>query len=79
MSIPLEQGTWDLYVAFGYSNRSEKDAFEKARDMLDDVKIDSIAPDRYHRKRSQALWIHVCVIPKKNCNSGAEWERLLKS
>jgi len=79
--IDLETG---LYVAFGYSSRSESEAFRKALKMLKGIEADSIALDRYYSSRS-ALRIFgaktsVYVIPKKNvCNFGVEWMRVLKN
>jgi len=79
-AIDLETG---MYVAFGYSNRSESEAFKKALKMLKDVEIDSIALDKYYSSRSVLELFgestSVYVIPKKNiCNFGAEWMRVLK-
>ncbi|CAD7769728.1 hypothetical protein AIOGIFDO_00671 [Candidatus Methanoperedenaceae archaeon GB37] len=39
-----------MHVGFGYSNRSEKDAFSKAIKMLQDigVKINFISLDKYY-------------------------------
>ena len=39
-----------MHVGLGYSNRSEKDAFNKAIKMLKDigVKTNSISPDKYY-------------------------------
>ena len=72
-----------LYVAFGYSKRSESEAFRKAMKMLKGFEIDSIALDRYYSSRSVlrifGAKTSVYVIPKKNiCNFGAEWMRVLK-
>lgn len=44
-AIDLETG---MYVAFGYPNRSEMEAFRRALKMLKDVEIDSMALDRYY-------------------------------
>jgi Transposase len=79
-AIDLKTG---MYAAFGYSNRSEKDAFNKAMKMLKGVKIDSVALDRYYSSRSVLKLFDkktaVYVIPKKNLtNFGLEWTKIIK-
>jgi Transposase len=79
-AIDIETG---MYVAFGYSNRSEKDAFNKAMKMLKGVEINSIALDRYYSSRSVLKLFDkktaVYVIPKKNLtNFGPEWTKIIE-
>ena len=69
-----------MYVCFGSSLRSEKEAFDKAMQMLRniDVKIKSIRLDRYY---SCPVYVNqfgdskVYIIPKKKVNlqHGAKW------
>ena len=69
-----------MYVCFGSSLRSEKEAFDKAMQMLQiiDVKIKSIRLDRYY---SCPVYVNqfkdskVYIIPKKKINlqHGAKW------
>ena len=69
-----------MYVCFGSSLRSEKEAFDKAMQMLQiiDVKINSIRLDRYY---SCPVYVNqfkeskVYIIPKKKINleHGAKW------
>ena len=67
--IDLKTG---MYVGFGYSDRSEKDAFEKAMKMLKEmgVKVKSISLDRYYSSRKTLRLFGketaVYVIPKRN-------------
>ena len=74
-----------LYVAFGYSNKSEMEAFNKAMGMLRSlgIKIDTLSLDKYFSSRKvlklfgkeTALYL----IPKKNiANVGLEWARIIK-
>lgn len=69
-----------MYVCFGSSLRSEKEAFDKAMQMLRnvDVKIKSIRLDRYYSCPiyvSQFGESKVYIIPKKKINlmHGAKW------
>ncbi|CAD7776958.1 hypothetical protein FHEFKHOI_02036 [Candidatus Methanoperedenaceae archaeon GB50] len=61
-----------MHVGLGYSNRSEKDAFNKAIKMLQDigVKTNSISLDKhYSTKKTLKLSgkeTAIYVIPKKN-------------
>ncbi|OFV66194.1 MAG: transposase [Candidatus Syntrophoarchaeum butanivorans] len=61
-----------MYVGFGYSNRSEKDAFNKAMKILKEmgVKMNSISLDRYYSTRKTLKVFGketaVYVIPEKN-------------
>ncbi len=76
-AIDLETG---MYVAFGYPNRSEMEAFRRALKMLKDVEIDSMAPGRYYSSRSIRLFgkrTHVYVIPENNI-CGTKWTKVLK-
>jgi len=74
-----------LYVAFGYSNKSEMEAFHKAMKMLTNlgIKIDTFSIDKYFSSKKvlklfgkeTALYL----IPKKNiANIGLEWARIIK-
>jgi len=74
-----------LYVAFGYSNTSEMEAFHNAMKMLTNfgIKIDTLSLDKYFSSRKvlklfgkeTALYL----IPKKNItNMGLEWTRIVK-
>jgi transposase len=74
-----------MYVGFGYSNRSEKDAFSKAMRMLKEmgVKINSISLDKYYSTRKTLRMFDketaVFVIPKKNMSRiGFEWLRVIE-
>lgn len=73
-----------MYVCFGSSLKSEKEAFDKAMQMLRDidVKIKSVRLDRYY---SCPVYVNqfgdakVYVIPKKKVNleHGAKWTETL--
>jgi len=73
-----------MYVCFGSSLKSEKEAFDKAMQMLRniDVKIKSIRLDRYY---SCAVYVNqfsdskVYIIPKKNVTleQGSKWTETL--
>jgi len=74
-----------FYVAVGYSNISEMEAFHKAMTMLAElgISVDSMALDKYYSSRKviklfgkeTALYL----IPKKNiARVGLEWSRILK-
>lgn len=74
-----------LYVACGYSNISEMEAFRKAMDMLrrSGIPIDSMALDRYYSTRKVITLFEketaLYIIPKKNmAHVGAEWARILR-
>ena len=73
-----------MYVCFGSSLKSEKEAFDKAMQMLRnvDVKINSIRLDRYYSCPvyvSQFGESNVYIIPKKNLSlkHGAKWTETL--
>jgi len=61
-----------LYVAYGYSYKSEKDAFDKAISILRglDIKVRSVRLDRYYSFKSIVKYFDnntkIFVIPKKN-------------
>lgn len=74
-----------LYVAFGYSNQSEMDAFNKAMKMLTSlgVMIDSFSLDKYFSSKKVlrlfGMQTSLYLIPKKNIVTiGAEWARIIK-
>jgi transposase len=74
-----------FYVAVGYSNFSEMEAFHKAMTMLRElgISVDSLSLDKYYSSRTviklfgeeTALYL----IPKKNiARVGLEWSRVLR-
>jgi len=74
-----------FYVAVGYSNFSEMEAFQKAMTMLRElgISVDSLSLDKYYSSRTviklfgeeTALYL----IPKKNiARVGLEWSRVLR-
>ena len=74
-----------FYVAVGYSNNSEMEAFYKAMAMLRELRIsvDTLSLDKYYSSRTvirlfgeeTALYL----IPKKNiARVGLEWSRVLR-
>ena len=74
-----------LYVAFGYSNTSEMEAFHKAMGMLrrSGMPIDSMALDKYYSSRKVIALFDkettLYLIPKKNMGrAGMEWSRILR-
>lgn len=74
-----------MYVACGYSSRSEMEAFKKALAMLSDrgISIDSISLDKYYSSRKVLDLFHkrtaVFLIPKDNiAKIGARWARIIK-
>ena len=80
--IDLETG---LYVAFGYSKRSEMEAFHKAVKLLEKfrIKVDSISLDKYYSSRRVLKLFGretaVYVIPKKNISKlGMEWSKVVR-
>ena len=74
-----------MYVCFGSSLKSEKEAFDKAMQMLQsiEVKIKSIRLDRYY---SHPVYVNqfreskVYVIPKKNVGllNGFKWTETMR-
>ena len=80
--IDLKTG---MYVGFGYSKKSEMDAFNKAMKMLDGLGIaaDEVSLDRYYSSRKVLKLFGkrtaVYVIPKRNISKlGFEWYRVVK-
>jgi transposase len=74
-----------LYVACGYSNTSEMEAFYKAMGMLQasGMPIDSMALDKYYSARKVIMLFgketELYLIPKKNiANVGLEWSQILR-
>jgi len=82
----IDLGT-GVYAAFGYSNRSEMEAFNRAITMLEGldtrIKINSNALDKYYSSRT-VLGLFgkktaVYVIPKKNISKiSLEWTRVIE-
>jgi len=76
-----------IYIAYGTSMKSEKEAFEKAMKMLEtlnpDVELETIRLDRYYSspgyvdKFGDAM---VYIIPKKNAtlNGSIKWKNTMK-
>jgi transposase len=76
-----------MYIAYGTSMKSEKEAFEKAMKMLEtvnpDIEIEIIRLDRYYSspryvdKFGEAM---VHIIPKKNAtlNGSIKWKNTMK-
>ncbi len=80
--IDIETG---MYVGLGYSNISEKDAFNKAMKMLRNmgVKINSISLDKYYSTRRVLRMFDaetaVYVIPRKNLSRiGFDWLKVIE-
>lgn len=74
-----------LYVAFGYSNKSEMEAFHKAMKMLTKfgIKIDTLSLDKYFSSRKVLKLFGkettLFLIPKKNiADMGLEWTKIVK-
>ena len=68
-----------LYVAFGMSLKSEKEAFDRAMEMLKyiDVEIDSVRLDKYYSFPSYVDRFgkaKVYVIPRKNATLRGSWK-----
>jgi len=81
--IDLDTG---LYVAYGYSEKSEMKAFKSAMRILVElgIQVNSISLDRYYSLKSILKMFDrrtsVYVIPKKNFSHiTAEWYRVLRS
>ena len=74
-----------MYIAYGASLKSEKEAFEKAMEMLEslDIKVESIRLDKYY---SYPFYVDkfqdskVYIIPKANCTikGSQKWKSTLK-
>jgi transposase len=80
--IDIETG---MYVGFGYSKKSEMEAFRKAMRMLEKfgIAIDAISLDKYYSSRKVLKLFGkrtaVYAIPKKNISKlGFEWARVVK-
>ncbi len=74
-----------LYIAFGSSMKSEREAYERAMDLLSSIGIemDSIRLDRYYSSPSYVDKLgdtKVFVIPKKNAtlNGSQKWKDTMK-
>jgi transposase len=74
-----------MYIAYGASLKSEKEAFDKSMDMLDtlDIKVDSIRLDKYYSQPSYVDRFEdakVYIIPKSNCTikGSQKWKSTLK-
>ena len=76
-----------LYVAYGYSYKSEKDAFDKAISVLKELglRVSSVRLDRYYSFKSIVEYfdrdVKIYVIPKKNVSlrySGNRFRSILK-
>jgi transposase len=68
-----------MYVAFGMSLKSEKEAFDKAMEMLKriDIEIESVRLDKYYSYPSYVDIFgkaKVYVIPKKNATLNGSWK-----
>jgi len=68
-----------MYVAFGMSMKSEKEAFDKAMEMLKhiDIEIESVRLDKYYSSPSYVDRFgkaKVYVIPKKNATLKGSWK-----
>lgn len=80
--IDLETG---MYVGFGYSRKSEMDAFNQTVEMLKRLgaSVDSVSLDRYYSSRRVLKLFGKCaamyLIPKRNISKlGFEWARIVK-
>ena len=74
-----------LYIAFGSSMKSEREAYDRAMDLLSSIGIemDSIRLDRYYSSPSYVDKLgdtKVFVIPKKNAtlNGSQNWKDTMK-
>ena len=74
-----------MYVAFGYSNKSEMKAFHKSMKMLTKfgIKIDTLSLDKYFSSRKVLKLFGkettLFLISKKNiANMGLEWTKIVK-
>lgn len=80
----IDLATW-LYVAYGISFKSEKEACEKAKEMLKETGVEllSIRLDKYHSSQSSVDSFNntkVYIIPKKNATvrGSLKWKMLIK-
>ena len=74
-----------MYVASGFSRKSEMDAFRKSFVFLEKlgIRVDSVRLDKYYSSRKVLRMfgkkVSVFVIPKKNiAHIGSEWLRVFK-
>lgn len=75
-----------MYVCYGYSRKSEKDAYNKARAMLEarGIKVSSVRLDRYYSNKSLVNDFGkdtvLYIIPKKNATvrGSMKWKKTLK-
>ncbi len=74
-----------LYIAFGPSMKSEREAYDRAMDLLSTLGlgVDSIRLDRYYSSPSYVDNLgdtKVFIIPKKNAtlNGSQKWKDTLK-
>ena len=72
-------------IGFGYSNYSEKEAFEKAISMVKDLdlELNSLRLDKYYSSKKVIRMFNkevtLYLLPKRNlCRSGLSWYRILK-
>ncbi len=68
-----------MYVAFGMSLKSEKEAFDKAMEMIKkiDVRIESMRLDKYYSFSSYVDRFgdaKVYIIPRKNATLRGSWK-----
>ncbi|MDO9098773.1 MAG: ISNCY family transposase, partial [Candidatus Methanoperedens sp.] len=68
-----------MYVAFGMSLKSEKEAFDKTMEMLKhiDIEIESVRLDKYYSFSSYVDRFgkaKVYVIPRKNATLNGSWK-----
>ncbi len=80
----LDIKTW-LYVAYGMSLKSEKDAFDKASLMLSEtgVSLDTMRLDKYYSSPSfvdSLSNIKIYILPKKNASvkGSLKWKRTME-
>jgi len=74
-----------MYIAFGSSMKSEREAYDRAMKLLSSlgIRMDSVRLDRYYSSPSYMDRIgntKVFVIPKKNAalNGSVKWKRTMK-
>ena len=84
MEVPMDLET-RLYIAFGSSMKSEREAYGRAMDLLSSIGVDmdSIRLDRYYSSPSYMDRLgntKVFVIPKKNAtlNGSQKWKDTMK-
>lgn len=79
--LDLDSG---MYIAFGSSVRSEREAFDRSMAMLKTlgINLDSVRLDRYYSSSSYVdrFGCRVFIIPKKNAtlNGSAKWKTTMK-